>query len=138
MDFLPKAWKNWIGRGGPIFWATPSKVYEKSYLLKINKWWNYGFDISVSFKFRKISVECSVHIYRRPWIGDELYSFCSNTYFWQLILFEFIPYLGVVSQICISDLPWKHQHTTRWRSFSRLCHRHYTYWIRAYLTNVFG
>ena len=69
MDFPPKACKNWIGRGGPIFWATPSKFYEKSYLLKINKWWNYGFDISVSFKFRKISVECSVHIYRRPWIS---------------------------------------------------------------------
>ena len=27
-----------------------------------------------------------------------------NTYFWQLILFEFIPYLGVFSQICILDL----------------------------------
>ena len=27
-------------------------------------------------------------------------------------LFEFIPYLGVVSQIFISDLPCKHQQTT--------------------------
>ena len=43
----------------------------------------------------------------------------------QLILFEFIPYLGVVSQICISNLPWKHQQTTRWRLFSRLWYRHY-------------
>ena len=40
-------------------------------------------------------------------IGDELYSVCSNTYFWQLILFEFIPYLAylgvsvkLASQIC--------------------------------------
>ena len=40
-------------------------------------------------------------------------------------LTQFIPYLGVVSQICISDLPWKHQQTTRWRLFSRLWYRHY-------------
>ena len=46
-----------------------------------------------------------------------------DTYFWQLILFEFIPYL--VSQICISDLPWKHQQTTRWSFFTRLWYRHY-------------
>ena len=48
-----------------------------------------------------------------------------DTYFWQLILFKFIPYLGVVSQICISDLPSKHQQTTRWHLFSRLWYRHY-------------
>ena len=49
-------------------------------------------------------------------------------FFWQIScqnyvlsnsLFKFIPYLGVVSQVCISDLPWKHQQTTRWRLFSR-------------------
>ena len=40
-------------------------------------------------------------------------------------LFKFIPYLGVVIQICISDLPWKHQQTNRWRLFSRLWYRHY-------------
>ena len=56
---------------------------------------------------------------------DNSNSFCSNTYFWQLLLFEFIPYLGVVSQICISDLPWKHQQTTRWCLFSRLWYKHY-------------
>ena len=49
-----------------------------------------------------------------------------DTYFWQLISFEFILYLGVVSQICISDLPWKHQQTTRWRLSSRLWYRHYS------------
>ena len=53
-------------------------------------------------------------------IGDEF----DYTYFWQLVLFKFIPYLGYVSQICISDLPWKHQQTTRWRLFSRLWYRH--------------
>ena len=41
------------------------------------------------------------------------------------IFFELIPYLGVVSQICISDPPRKHQQTTRWRSYSRLWYRHY-------------
>ena len=38
---------------------------------------------------------------------------------------QFIPYLWVVSQICESDLPWKHQQTTRWRLFSRLWWRYY-------------
>ena len=47
-----------------------------------------------------------------------------DTYLGQLILFKFIPYLGIVSQICISDLSWKHQNTTRWRLFTRLWNRH--------------
>ena len=68
MDFPPKAFQNWIGHSGRIFWATPSKFCEKSYLLKINKWRNYGFDSSTGFRFSKISVECSIHIYRRPWV----------------------------------------------------------------------
>ena len=60
-----------------------------------------------------------------------------DSYFWQLILSEFIPYLGVVSQICIWDLPWKHQHTTRWRLFSRLWNRHYFSWERQPLPPLF-
>ena len=35
------------------------------------------------------------------------------------------PILEFVSQVCISDLPWKHQQTTRWHLFSRLRYRHY-------------
>ena len=60
-----------------------------------------------------------------PRYGITLSSKVDNTYFWQLILFEFIPYLGVVSQIWISDLPWKHQQTTRWRLLSRLWYTYY-------------
>ena len=56
MYFLPKPLWNWIGCGRPIFLATPSKFCEKSNLLKINKWWNYGFDTSTGFRFSKISV----------------------------------------------------------------------------------
>ena len=43
----------------------------------------------------------------------------------EVCIVEFIPYLEVVSQICISDLPRKYQQTTRWHLFNRLCYRHY-------------
>ena len=52
-------------------------------------------------------------------VGDELYLFRSN-------YFVPIHHLEIVSQICISDLPWKHQHITRWRLYSRLWYRHYS------------
>ena len=58
-------------------------------------------------------------------IGDELEQNHVTTYFWQLILFKFIPYQGAVSQICISNPLWKYQQTTRWRLFSWLWYRHY-------------
>ena len=43
MDFPPKAFQIWIGRGGPIFWVTPSKFSKSIQLLKIFEWYYYDF-----------------------------------------------------------------------------------------------
>ena len=36
---------------------------------------NDDFDISTGFKFRKISVECPVHIFRGPWPIEPMFQF---------------------------------------------------------------
>ena len=60
----------------------------------------------------------------RGWIRTmNLNNEFGDTYFWQLIFF-LIHHLGVVSQICISDVPWELLQTTRCRLFSRLWYRH--------------
>ena len=67
LDFPPKASKTSNGRGRFIFWATPFKFGEISFLSKLYKCWNFCSATSNGVEISKISVECSVHILRRPW-----------------------------------------------------------------------
>ena len=74
----------------------------------INNWKKFGYDIWISFRFRKIRWKCSVHLYRCTWIN----SFCTkgklmhpNLTFlgllWMQDNFEFFPlkYLSLSKKI---------------------------------------
>ena len=65
----PKTSKPSNGHSRPNFWATPSKFGENSFFPKLQICWNFGSATSKGLEISKISVECTVHILRRPCIS---------------------------------------------------------------------
>ena len=62
LDFPPKTSKTSNGRGRPNFWAMPLKFGENWHWSKLQKCWNFHYDILNGFRLRKNQCECSVHI----------------------------------------------------------------------------